>query len=137
VLPLENTVRAKILSASNSKNFASALPCSSGPHAAAGPSAIILWRTPAKLKGDLALPLLDTPFEVICAIFITFNEMSTVLHHIGFIATGGGEESCSAASAAAARRWRQRWRRWWRQLGGSAAAAAAGSVAAAQRRRQR
>ncbi len=47
---------------------------------ATGPIAITLWRTPVKLTGDLALPLLDTPFEAICAIFITFNEMSTVLH---------------------------------------------------------
>jgi hypothetical protein len=41
---------------------------------------------PAKLMGDLALPLLNTPFEAICAIYITFNEMRTVLHLIGFIA---------------------------------------------------
>ncbi len=87
----------------NSKNSASTLPCTSSPHAAAGPSAITLWRTPTKLTGNLALPLLDTPLETSCAIFITFNEMSTVLHHIGFFAMGGGgEESCSAPSAAAA-----------------------------------
>jgi hypothetical protein len=46
--------------------------CTSGTYAAAGPIAITLWRTPTKLTGDLALPLLDTLFEAICAIFITF-----------------------------------------------------------------
>jgi hypothetical protein len=44
------------------------------PHGAARPSAATLWRTPAKLMGDLALPLLDTPIEAHRAIFIIFNE---------------------------------------------------------------
>jgi len=43
-------------------------------HGAAQPYAATLWRTPAKLMGDLALPLLDTSIEVHRAIFIIFNE---------------------------------------------------------------
>jgi hypothetical protein len=43
-------------------------------HVAAQPYAATLWRTPAKLMGDLALPLLDTPIEAQRAIFIIFNE---------------------------------------------------------------
>jgi hypothetical protein len=62
-----------------------ALPCSPSPYAAAGPYAITLWRTPPKLTGDLALPLLDPPIEAYRVIFITLNEMSVVLHHSGFI----------------------------------------------------
>ena len=64
----------------NSKTPTSALPCSSGLYAAKGPIAITLWRTPTKLTGDPNLPLLDTPIEAICVIFITFCEISTVLH---------------------------------------------------------
>ncbi len=100
--PRKNTVckPPQCTSAKTPKNSPSALPCSSGPHAAAGPSAITLWMTPTKLTGNLAPPLLDTPFKAICVIFITFNEMSTILHHVGFIATGGG-----ARSPAARRQW--------------------------------
>jgi hypothetical protein len=100
----------------------SALPCSSGPYATVGPIAITLWRTPTKLTGNLALPLLDTPFEAIWVIFITYNEMSTVLHHIGFIVKEGG-----GARSPAARH--QQWQQRSGKRGGSAAAAAAAAVA--------
>jgi hypothetical protein len=67
------------------KNLASALPCSSGPYAAAGQIAIIRWRTPTKLTGDPDLPLHNTPSKAICAIYITFHEMSTPPHCSEFI----------------------------------------------------
>jgi hypothetical protein len=44
------------------------------PHGVARPYAITLWRTPAKLAGDLALSLLNTPVEAHRAISIIFNE---------------------------------------------------------------
>jgi hypothetical protein len=56
------------------KTNTSGSPTSPDPHGAARPYAITLWRTPAKLMGDLALPLLDTPIEAPHAIFIIFNE---------------------------------------------------------------
>ncbi len=62
------------------KLVALALPCSSGPYAAAGQIAITPRRTPTKLTGDPDLPLLDTPSKAICAICFTFHEMSTLLH---------------------------------------------------------
>ncbi len=46
--------------------------------------AVTLWRTPAKLMGNLALPLFDPPIEAARAILIILNEMSAVLHHSGF-----------------------------------------------------
>ena len=67
------------------KTLASALPCSSGPYAAAGQIAITRWRTPTKLTGDPDLPLHNTPSEAICAICITFHEISTPPHRSKFI----------------------------------------------------
>ncbi len=67
------------------KNLASVLPCSSGPYAAAGQIAIIRWRTPTKLTGNPDLPLHNTPSKAICAICITFHEMSTPPHCSEFI----------------------------------------------------
>jgi hypothetical protein len=58
----------------NSKNSRVRLTAPPNPHGVARPYAIILWRTPAKLAGDLALSLLNTPVEAHRAIFIIFNE---------------------------------------------------------------
>ena len=67
------------------KTLTSALPCSSRPYAAAGQIAITRWRTPTKLTGDPNLPLHNTPSEAICAICITFHEMSIPPHCSKFI----------------------------------------------------
>jgi hypothetical protein len=67
------------------KTLASALPCSSRPYAAAGQITITRWRTPTKLTGDPNLPLHNTPSEAICAICITFHEISTPPHRSEFI----------------------------------------------------
>ena len=67
------------------KKCASALPCSSGPYAAAGQIAITRWMTPTKLTGDPNLPLHNTPSEAICAICITFQAMITPPHRSEFI----------------------------------------------------
>ncbi len=58
----------------NSKNSHTWLTAPPHPHDAAQPYTITLWRTPTKLMGNLALPLLDTPVEAHHAIFIIFNE---------------------------------------------------------------
>jgi hypothetical protein len=68
----------------NMKWFSHAPPVPT--YAATGPFAITLWRMPAKLTGNLAVPLLYSSIETDCAIFISFNEISTVLYHSGFIA---------------------------------------------------
>ena len=39
-----------------------------------------------KFTGNLALPLLDTPIEAACALFLISNELSAVLHHGRFFA---------------------------------------------------
>ena len=67
------------------KTLASALPCSSGPYAAAGQFAITRWRTPTKLTGDPDLPLHNTSSVGICVSCITFHKMSTLLHCSKFI----------------------------------------------------
>ena len=58
---------------------------SSSPYADAGPIAITVGSMPTNLTGNLSQPLVDTPLIAICTVFITFNEISTVLHHSGFI----------------------------------------------------
>jgi len=70
---------------SKKKKFASALPCSSRPYAAAGQIAITRWRTPTKLTGDPNLPLHNTPSKAIRTICITFHEMITPPHRSEFI----------------------------------------------------
>ena len=55
------------------------------PYSAVRPYAFTLWRTPPKFTGDLALPLLDTPIEAACAVFIISNELSTALYPSGFL----------------------------------------------------
>jgi hypothetical protein len=56
------------------KTHASGSPLPPDPHGVARPYAIILWRTPAKLAGDINLPLLDTSVKAHRLIFIIFNE---------------------------------------------------------------
>jgi hypothetical protein len=70
----------------NSQKHVSGSPCSPRSYGAAQPYAITLWRMPAKLTGDLTLPLLNTPIKAARAIFIIFNELSAALHHSGFFA---------------------------------------------------
>jgi hypothetical protein len=85
---LAKTARGSLLPQTTThtkKTLSSALPCSSGPYAAAGQIAINPWRTPTKLTGNPDLPLHDTPSEAICASCITFHEMSTLLHRSEFI----------------------------------------------------
>jgi hypothetical protein len=67
------------------KTLASVLPCSSRPYAAARQIAITRWSTPTKLTGDPNLPLHNTPSKAICAICITFHEMSTHPHRSEYI----------------------------------------------------
>jgi hypothetical protein len=67
------------------KTLASRLSCSSRPYATARQIAITRWRTPTKLTGDPNLPLHNTPSEAICAICITFHEMSTHPHRSEYI----------------------------------------------------
>jgi hypothetical protein len=67
------------------KTLASRLSCSSRPYATARQIAITRWSTPTKLTGDPNLPLHNTPSEAICAICITFHEMSTHPHRSEYI----------------------------------------------------
>jgi hypothetical protein len=70
----ELTPRPQHTSKKTPKTHAFGSPLPPDPHGVAQPYAIILWRTPAKLAGDIYLPLLDTPVEAHRAIFIIFNE---------------------------------------------------------------